>query len=132
MKSHYHCVYDMKFHLVLKTKRRENCLTSEVLEALNEICLDHCQRWEVELIEFNGQPGYVDLVVGLNPTIEPAKFINSLKTVTSRLIRKRFDEHLKSYYSEPVLWARAYCLLAAGEGTIEKLNEYIQNQDRPT
>lgn len=132
MKSHYHCVYDMKYHLVLVTKYRKSCFTYQILNRLEEICRKQCEKWEVELIEFGGENDHIHLLLSFNPTIQPSKFINSLKTVSSRLIRKEFSEYLQDYYWKPVLWSRAYCLLTAGGAPIEILREYIENQDRPT
>ncbi|WP_081622937.1 IS200/IS605 family transposase [Marinobacter gelidimuriae] len=132
MKSHYHCVYDMKYHLVLVTKYRRRCFTSEVLDRMEAICRELCEKWEIGLLEFGGEADHIHLLLDLNPTIQPSKLINSLKTVTSRRIRKEFAEHLKEYYWKPVLWSRAYCLLTAGGAPIEVLREYIENQDRPT
>jgi putative transposase len=122
----------MKYHLVLVTKYRNKCFTGEILDSLKVICIAQCKKWDVALLEFGGESDHVHLMLGLNPTIEPAKFINSLKTVTSRLIRKQFAEHLSHYYWKPVLWSRAYCLLTAGGAPLEVLREYIENQDRPT
>ena len=132
MKSHYHCVYDMKYHLVLVTKYRRKCFTDEILKRLEAICSELCAKWEIELLEFGGESDHIHLLLDLNPTIQPSKLVNSLKTVTSRRIRKEFSEHLKQYYCKPVLWSRAYCLLTAGGAPIETLREYIENQDRPT
>ena len=129
MKSHYNCVYDMKFHLVLVTKDRHKCFTSEILGSLEEICRAQCEKWEADLLEFTGEADHVHLLLGLNPTIAPAKFINSLKTVSSRLVRKQHSEHLKQYYLKPVMWSRAYCLLTTGAAPIEVLKEYFLNQN---
>jgi len=132
MKSHYHCVYDMKYHLVLLTKYRRKCFTDEMLRRLEAISSEFCAKWEVDLLEFGGESDHIHLLLELNPTIQPSKLVNSLKTVTSRKIRKEFSEHLKEYYWKPVLWSRAYCLLTAGGAPVEVLKEYIENQDRPT
>jgi len=121
----------MKYHLVLVTKYRRRCFTGEILSRLEEIFRDQCKKWEVELIEFGGENDHIHLLLSLNPTIQPSKLINSLKTVSSRLIRKEFSEQLREYYWKPVLWSRAYCLLTAGGAPIEILREYIENQDRP-
>jgi len=121
----------MKYHLVLVTKYRRRCFTGEILSRLEEIFRDQCKKWEVELIEFGGENDHIHLLLSLNPTIQPSKLINSLKTVSSRLIRKEFSEQLREYYWKPVLWSRAYCLLTAGGTPIEILREYIENQDRP-
>ncbi|HBS82010.1 MAG TPA: IS200/IS605 family transposase [Halomonas campaniensis] len=89
-------------------------------------------KWEVEVLEFGGEADHVHLLLGLNPTIQPSKLVNSLKTVTSRRLRAEFTEHLAQFYWKPVLWSRAYCLLTAGGAPIEVLRDYIENQDRPT
>ena len=131
LKSHHHCVYKLTFHLVLVTKYRKTCFTDEILNRLKEIVTDLCQKWEVELLEFNGEADHVHLLLDMHPNIMPSKFINNLKTVTSRLIRKEFSDHLTKYYWQPVLWTRAYCLLTTGGTTIDTIRQYIEKQERP-
>ena len=131
MKSHYHCVYKLTYHLVLVTKYRRKCFTNEMLNRLEEIVRKNCQDWEIDLLEFNGEADHIHLLLEMHPNIMPSKFINNLKTVSSRLIRKEFEEELKPYYWKPVLWTRAYCLLTTGGATIDVIREYIKNQERP-
>ena len=131
MKSHYHCVYKLTYHLVLVTKYRKKCLSNEMLNRLEEIIKKNCTDWEIDLIEFNGEADHIHLLLEMHPNIMPSKFINNLKTVSSRLIRKEFEEELKPYYWKPVLWTRAYCLLTTGGATIDVIREYIKNQERP-
>lgn len=61
----------------------------------------------------------------MHPNIMPSRFINSLKKVTSRLIRKEFSAHFDQYYWKPVLWTRAYCLITASGAPIDILKQYI-------
>lgn len=132
LKSHYHCVYKLNYHLVLVTKCRRKCFTGDMLDRLKVIITELCQKWEVELLEFNGEADHVHLLLGLHPNIMPSKFINNLKTVTSRLMRKEFASHLAEFYWKPVLWTRAYCLLTTGGATIETIKQYIEKQERPS
>lgn len=67
----------------------------------------------------------------MHPNIMPSRFINSLKTVSSRLIRKEFSSHLEKYDWKPVLWTRAYCLITAGGAPIDIIKQYIQKQSTP-
>ena len=131
MKSHYYCVYKLTYHLVLVTKYRRKCFTNGMLNRLEEIVRKNCQDWEINLLEFNGEADHIHLLLEMHPNIMPSKFINNLKTVSSRLIRKEFDAELKQYYWKPVLWTRAYCLLTTGGATIDVIREYIKNQERP-
>lgn len=130
MKSHYHCVYDLKYHLVIVTKYRKKCFTKPMIERLNEISLELCQKWEVELIEFGGESDHIHLLLEMNPTIQISKFVNNIKTVTSRYIRKEFADHLQKYYWEPVLWTRAYYISTVSGAPLATVKEYIQKQER--
>ncbi|MCK4265570.1 transposase [Candidatus Babeliales bacterium] len=47
--------------------------------------------WYVDLLEFGGEEDHVHLLIEMYPNITPSKFINSLKTVTNRHIRKEFS-----------------------------------------
>lgn len=131
LKSHYHCVYKLTYHLVLVTKYRRKCFTGDMLDRLKAIITELCQKWEIDLLEFNSEADHVHLLLDLHPNIMPSKFINNLKTVTSRLMRKEFASHLAEFYSKPVLWTRAYCLLTTGGATIETIRQYIEKQERP-
>ena len=117
---------------MLVTKYRRKCFTKNILDRLESICTDQCKNWDIECLEFGGEEDHVHLLLEMHPNIMPSKFINSLKTVTSRLIRKEFAEHLSQFYWKPVLWTRAYCLITAGGAPISILKEYIQNQTGPT
>lgn len=128
-KSHYHCVYKLAYDLVLVTKNGRKCFTNDMLVRLEEMATDLCQKWDIELLEFNGEPDNVHLLLDMHPNIVPSRFINNLKTVTSRLMRKEFAAHLAEFYSEPVLWARAYCLLTTGGATIDTIRQYIEKQE---
>ena len=130
-KSHWHCVYNLKYHLVLVTKYRKKCFTQGILLRLEKIIKELCAKWEVECLEFGGEDDHIHLLLEMHPNIMPSKFINNLKTVTSRLIRKEFRQHLSNYYWKPVLWTRAYCLISAGGAPLSIIKEYIQKQEKP-
>lgn len=131
MKSHYHCVYDLKYHLVLVTKYRKNCFSQAMIERLHDICQNLCLQWEVVLSEFNAESDHIHLLLEMNPTIQISKFVNNLKTVTSRYIRKEFAQELSQYYWKPILWTRAYYISTVGGAPLETVKQYIQNQERP-
>lgn len=131
-RSHYHCVFHLKYHLVLVTKYRKKCINSSILQRLNEIAKKLCDKWDISLDEFNGEQDHVHLLLSMHPNIMPSKFVNNLKTVTSRLIRKEFSQYLSTFFWKPVFWSRAYCLISAGGAPIEVLKKYIENQNRPT
>jgi len=128
LRSHYHCVYDLQYHLVLVTKYRKKCFTKDILERIKFHSINLCEKWDIEVVEFGGESDHVHLLIKMHPNIMLSKFINNLKTVTSRLIRKEFSEHLSKYFWKPVLWSRAYCILTTGGANIETIKKYIEKQ----
>lgn len=132
MKYLFHCAYNLNYHLVIVTKYRRKCITAPVLLRLKEICNQLAQKWECELMEFNGEADHLHLLLSFNPKVTPSVFVNNLKTVTSRLIRKEFSDHVKKYYwKQPVFWSRSYCILTCGGAPLSVLKQYIEQQQSP-
>ena len=140
--------YNLKIHLVFVTKYRRKVINRPVLTRLEKICKETCLKWECELLEFNGEPDPVHLLIEYNPKVQISKFANNLKTVSSRLIRKEFPEILaRFYYQKPVLlgrgtanlvrhvqstrWKIGYMVSSCGGASLETIKKYIQNQDSP-
>ncbi|MAE20755.1 transposase [Candidatus Poribacteria bacterium] len=131
-RSHNSCVYNLQFHLVLVTKYRNPCLTDEILLWMEDEFMRLLADSDCGLEEFNGESDHVHALISLHPSIAPASLVNVLKSVTSRLSKKHFGEHLKQYYwGTNALWSRSYCLLSVGGATIEVINKYIESQSRP-
>ncbi|MDB9518828.1 IS200/IS605 family transposase [Roseofilum reptotaenium CS-1145] len=124
----YHCSYSIHFHLVACTKYRRKCITRPMLNRLKEIFSETLQKWEAELIEFNGEADHIHLLMSVNPKVQPSKLVNNLKTVSSRLIRKEFADHLGKVYRKPMFWSRSYCIISCGGAPISVLKQYIQQQ----
>lgn len=89
-----------------------------------------CENAGCTLSEFNGEADHVHLLVDASPNVAPSKLVNTLKTISSREIRKEFSEHLKPFYWKPFLWSRAYCLVSAGGAPLNVLKKYIENQGK--
>ena len=79
-----------------------------------------------------GEADHVHLLLSLNPQVAPSVFVNNLKTVTSRYIRKEFGEELKQYYwNKPVFWSRSYCIISCGGAPLSVTQQYIEQQEAP-
>lgn len=106
-------------------------MNAEVLARMIEIVHANCLKWNCEVIEVNGEVDHIHLLFGYYPQMQLSKFINNLKTVTSRLIRKDFGEQVSSYYRNTAFWNESYFIASCGGVTIEKLKAYVQSQDAP-
>jgi putative transposase len=130
--SHSRGVSDLQAHLVLRTKYRRKVIDAEILGRIEEITRKLCERWGCSVVEFNGETDHIHLLFKYYPQMQLSKFINNMKTVTSRMIRKEFEERLTKIYWKPVFWTNSYFIASCGGVTIEQLKAYVQNQDAPS
>jgi REP element-mobilizing transposase RayT len=77
----YHCVYRLDYHLVIVTKYRRKCLTDEMRVRAREIFESTLNKWGCELLEANGEPDHMHLLISAPPTVALSKLVNNLKTV---------------------------------------------------
>ena len=104
-------------------------MVPEMLNRLGEIFTSICAKWGCEIIEFNGESDHIHLLFGYYPQVQLSKFVNNLKTVSSRMIRKEFSAQVVKFYRDkPVFWNEAYFIASCGGVTVETLKKYVQNQ----
>ncbi len=123
------CFY-LNYHLVLITKLRHRCMTGPIPDRLEAPCRSNATKWEYNVLEFNGEADHVHLLLALTPKVLPSAFVYNQKTVTSRLLRKEFADHLNRYYwGKPVLRSRSYCILTVGGAPLSMPAQYIEQQE---
>ena len=128
LKTLYHCIYNLNFHLVVVTKSRRKCLTEPMRQSLREIFAATLEKWGGTLLECHGEPDHMHLLFEVPPTVQLSKCVNNLKTVSSRLLRKAYGPELARWYRQPVLWSRSYCVLSCGGAPLSVLRQYIEQQ----
>jgi putative transposase len=62
------------------------------------------------------------------PTLDIPKYINALKTITSREMRTEFTE-IKLLLWEDTFWSRSYFIATIGQVTLDILKKYIESQN---
>ena len=127
-----HAAFSLYYHLVLTTKYRHKCLTSEMLVRMREVVVSVLADWRCELVEFNGEQDHVHLLLRAHPALNLASLVGNLKTVTSRLLRAEFKSHLQAFYWTPMLWNKGYAVVSVGpHASLDVVMRYIQDQDAP-
>lgn len=122
-----HAVFKLCYHLVIITKYRKKILTKEMIEDIKELISNILTKNSCNLLEINGEADHVHILFETLPTTELTKLINSIKTVSSRILRKKYKiNSLKK--NKNVLWSPSYFIATCGEVRIEILKRYIENQ----
>jgi len=132
LKTSSHAAYSLHYHVILTVKYRHRCITGEMLERLRTIFEDVSRSWRCSLVEFGGEADHVHLLVQAHPSMNLARFVGNLKTVSSRYIRKEFATHLSRFFWKARFWNSAYGVVSAGgHASIEQLLEYVRDQETP-
>ena len=121
----------MHVHLVFITRYRRSVFTKTVLEHLKAILKDVCSDFEANLIEFDGEADYVHLLVEYPPKVSVSKLVNSLKGVSSRLLRKQNHPSIQKALRGNSLWSPSYFAGACGGAPLTVIKQYIERQASP-
>ncbi len=124
-------ISDLKAHLVLTTKYRKKLFTGAMITRLSEVFTDLCEKWNCKVIEFNGEADHIHLLFQYLPQMDLSKFVNNLKSVSSRRVRSEFADEVNKVYWKSVLWNESYFIASCGGVTVSVLKKYIEHQDSP-
>lgn len=76
-----HVVFLLHTHLVFVTKYRKAIFSQQMLSRMKIIFSDICEKFDAELIEFNGEKDHVHLLVNYPPKVSISKLVNSLRSL---------------------------------------------------
>ncbi len=121
----------MHVHLVFVTKYPRGVFTKEILDDLRPIFSIVCIDFEAELVEFDGEDDHVHLLVNYPPKVAVSKLVNSLKGISSLLIRKKDYPSIKKRLWGGALWSPSYFAGSGGGAPIAVIRKYIEPQRTP-
>ena len=115
--------FHLKVHFVFVAKWSGNVFTRESIVDLRQIFSDICQSFDADLQFCAGGTDWVRLTVSYQPTVELPVLVNSLKTVSSRLIRKAnypgITEAIER--AKGALWSPSYLAVAGDIREVEDM-----------
>lgn len=129
IRKNRHALYDLEFHLVVITKYRHPVIEGDLKKRLIE--LSHYileEKWDCAISEINTDKDHIHILFDIKPQVQLSKLINNFKTVTSRRLRKEFEETLAPYYWKPYFWSDSYFIASVSERSHEQVRKYIKNQ----
>jgi putative transposase len=109
------------------TKYRRHVFSKVHLESMRPILTAVCRDFEAELVEFDGEDDHVHLLVNYPPKVALSKLVNSLKGVSSRILRKQHPDLVRRYW-KGVLWSPSYFAASCGGVPLSIIKQYIENQ----
>jgi putative transposase len=113
--------------LVFATKYRRGALTGEHHAYLTDVFDSACANFDAHLVACHGEDDHVHLLIEYPPTVQPSKQVNSLKGVSSRRLRQRFEVRTHPDH----LWSPSHLAASCGGAPLDIIPAYIQAQRSP-
>ncbi|VEB81903.1 IS element transposase [Proteus mirabilis] len=127
-----HCVFLMHVNLVFVTKYRRKIFDQDAIEKLRSYFASVCADFDVELVEMDGERDHVHLLINYPPKLAISNLVNSLKGVSSRLLRRDRPDIAQRDYYNGVLWSPSYFAGSCGGAPISIIRQYIEQQETPS
>jgi len=86
------------------------------------------KTYEVDVLNIECDKDHFHMIFTSQPTLDIPKYINTIKTITSREIRKEFPE-VKVLLWENAFWSRSYFIATTGQVTLDILKKYVESQN---
>ena len=127
-----HCVYQIRYHMVMCVKYRKQMLRGKeyqttLVTALREIG----RRYEYEIEQIGTDGDHVHVFVGAAGRWAPSRVMQVLKSLSAREMFRAHPEIRKVLWGGE-FWSDGGYIGTVGEGTTEELvKKYIQQQGSP-
>jgi putative transposase len=125
-----HCVFALHVHLVFVTKYRRKVFDGDAIQRLKVMFEKVCTDFEAQLVEMNGEAEHVHLLIHYPPKHSVSSMVNSLKGVSSRLLRIERPDIEKRYWKN-VLWSPSYFAASCGGAPLAIIKQCVEQQKTP-
>ena len=109
-------------HYVFSPKYRQALIKTEFEDELYKYITGITKNLGQQLIRINGMPDHCHLLVRLRPALAPSKFIQTVKTNSSRWINE------KKFLSNKFNWQTGGGIFSVSHRNVPDLIGYIENQ----
>jgi len=123
-----HSVYALQYHLVQCVKYRRKVFDNErIVDFLKQKIHEISQTFDVDVLCIECDKDHFHMIFKAKPTLNIPKYLNAIKTITSREIRRKFPEVKKKLW-KGMFWSRSYFLATTGQVTLDVLKKYVESQ----
>jgi putative transposase len=113
----------------LVVKYRQKVFTNDaIINDLKHKIIDISNNFQTEIIEQETDMDHIHILFKCKPTLEITKYINSLKGVSSRILRQKYKDFLKDKLWGKAFWSSSYYLATSGNVSLAKLIKYVEEQ----
>ena len=122
-----HSIFSLNYHLILVVKYRRRVLNCKMRNRIEELASHIGLRHGVTVIDIEDEPDHLHLLLEARPSTLIVKFICSLKSASSRILKKEFPSIRNALWTE-AFWSQSYFLTSAGGAPLSILKNYVAHQ----
>ncbi len=123
-----HSVYSLNYHLVQCVKYRRKVLDNDkIINTLKTQIHNISLNFQVDVLGIDPDKDHFHMLFKCKPTLDIPRYLNAIKTITSREIQRNFPEVKKKLW-KGTFWSPSYFLATSGQVTLDVLKSYVDRQ----
>jgi putative transposase len=128
-KSNNHNKYLCNYHIILVCKYRKKLLQKKLNDDIQQLVFDYCNKHNVKIKAMQSDIDHLHILIDCDTYIQPHKFISYMKQYTTYHIWQLQKQLLtKNFWKEKTFWTDGYFCCTIGNATLDRIQEYINNQ----
>lgn len=113
---------DIILHIVFSTKERRSFIDSNIENELHSYLTKVCKTLDSPVIQINGMPDHVHILLILGKNIALSKLISEIKSNSSRWIKTKGNQY------NDFSWQSGYGVFSISRRNIDSIINYISSQ----
>ena len=123
-----HSVYSLYYHFIQVVKYRKKLFINDaIVDFLKMKIREISETFNVDVLDIECDKDYFNMFFKATPLLNITKYINAIKTITSREIQRNFPEVRNELYNNK-FWSPSYFLATSGQVTLDVLKRYVDSQ----
>jgi putative transposase len=127
-----HCVYQCEYHLVIVSKYRRKIFNDGSFQYFKIIMNQVRESMpELKILTMNHDVDHVHMHLSIPPKIRVSDAVRVIKSISGRLLKKKFDYMKKAYWGTGGIWSDGYFVTTVGlhEHTVKRYIEHQGQED---
>ena len=118
-------VYEINYHIVWCTKYRNQVMTDEVKQFMDDQIRTIADSKDWTVIELEVMPEHIHIFLSAPPFVAPTDIVKVMKGVTAKRVFERFPQLRRRKFWGNHMWSPSYYIGTHGQVSAETIKKYI-------
>ena len=121
-------VYSVYYHFIQVVKYRKKVFINDaIVDFLKMKIREISETFNVDVLDIECDKDHFHMIFKATPLLNITRYINAIKTITSREIQRNFPEVRNELYNNK-FWSPSYFLATSGQVTLDVMKRYVDSQ----